>query len=232
MRRLYNTRHKLVRAAELIESGGIILSNSARNCAPSSFKQAHNITAAGHYHSYSYQRNRMTTETPLQKLSDKQTSNEEKKPMATASSSRQRRSRRRGQHGGATASSGRGRSASANIHTQSPRRKSNQASKTINVITSDFSSVHKECRAARYKVHKPGCHCAKVKNVRSSLQQKQQVSQDDLVIETLDGLLVIPDIKNIPSVYLCLGTTSEEYTRDPIAAEQTLKEETVWPIGC
>ncbi len=219
MRRLYYTRHSFViRKPYPIESkGSEILSNySGRNRARP-YKT--HITAAEHHHSFRGSNNNMSKQASsaakssfLPKILDKQNSNEEQK-LKTAASNSQRMSRRR------TASSGRDPSA-ANTRMLN-RENSNRPSMTTKVITLDFSSVHTECGAARYKVHKPGCHCPKVKKIRSSLVHPVQQYN----VEQLDGLLVVPDIKFINAVYLCLGTTSNEYARDPIAAEQRLKEE-------
>jgi hypothetical protein len=91
-------------------------------------------------------------------------------------------------------------------------RKLSSKARNIEVVTSNFESMHKKCRAARYRVHKPGCNCYKVKQARSST-------------EKLDGLVVVPDVKQISSVYLCLGTGRDEFQRDHLASENKLKDE-------
>jgi ADP-ribose pyrophosphatase YjhB (NUDIX family) len=47
----------------------------------------------------------------------------------------------------------------------------------------------------------------------------------DAGTEELDGLLVVPDVKEISSVYLCLGTGRDEFRRDHLASEHKLKDE-------
>jgi hypothetical protein len=73
-----------------------------------------------------------------------------------------------------------------------------------------------------------------VKQARSALSTKKvENSTDDDVndtpletsIEKLNGLVVVPDSKNIFWVYLCLGTGTDEFHRDPLAAELKLKDE-------
>jgi hypothetical protein len=73
-----------------------------------------------------------------------------------------------------------------------------------------------------------------VKQARSTLsatkfenltEEDINVTSFDTSIEKLNGLVVVPDAKNIFSVYLCLGTGADEFHRHPRAAELKLKDE-------
>jgi hypothetical protein len=154
-------------------------------------------------------------------------------------SPRQRQEKRYQNRGRAVLSSGGGRGGNARVSssgtasTQSSRRKSS-STRNIEVVTGDFEAMHMKCRAARYKVHKPGCSCSKVKQARSALSTKVENSTDgdvnvnslDTSTEKLNGLVVLPeDAKNMFSVYLCVGTGVDEFKRAPLEAELKLKDE-------
>jgi ADP-ribose pyrophosphatase YjhB (NUDIX family) len=135
------------------------------------------------------------------------------------------------------------------------------------VVTEDFPSMHQTYGRHAYKVHKPGCQCPKIQQVRLALQSaknprqttttttttttmpQQEESKDDPIYQSsslasaisstamaeqqqkqqllleLDGLVVIPDTKTIPFLYLCRHTGIQEFQRDAMAAEQKLQDE-------
>jgi hypothetical protein len=96
--------------------------------------------------------------------------------------------------------------------------------------------MHKKCGAARYKVHKPGCSCPKVKQARSALSTTSGENDDnktddsspsnpDPTMKQLNGLIVIPETRVITWIYLCLNTSADEFRRDRFAAEKKLRSE-------
>jgi hypothetical protein len=106
----------------------------------------------------------------------------------------------------------------------------------MKVVTCDFPSMHKRCGAARYKVHKPGCSCNKIKQARLALSitsggnddnkiDDSSPSNPDPTMEQLDGLVVIPETRFITLIYLCLNTSAEEFQRDSFATEKKLRSE-------
>eukprot|EP00592_Proboscia_alata_P017639 CAMPEP_0194397592 /NCGR_PEP_ID=MMETSP0174-20130528/125631_1 /TAXON_ID=216777 /ORGANISM="Proboscia alata, Strain PI-D3" /LENGTH=423 /DNA_ID=CAMNT_0039193789 /DNA_START=271 /DNA_END=1542 /DNA_ORIENTATION=- len=118
--------------------------------------------------------------------------------------------------------------------------------KEVKVVTSNFPAMHKVCGAARYKVHKPGCDCPKMeRQVRPFISLNNADERVDSGVhatgtnaglnyrsssQQLNGLVVVPDTKSIPSVYLCLGTGSDEFSRDSLSKELKLKEEIFAPL--
>ena len=83
--------------------------------------------------------------------------------------------------------------------------------------------MHAECQAARYKVHRPGCNCSKMKTVRERLRTE---NDDDYEFPAvLNGLVVLPDVKSIDSIYLCLDTDDTAFSNDPKEAELKLRGE-------
>ena len=79
-------------------------------------------------------------------------------------------------------------------------------------ITNDFSKLVNTSKAARYKVHRPGCECSKVSNLL--LKNKHQE----------EGLLVLPDIKAITSIFVGGTGSFRSFLLDPLGHEQTLKK--------
>ena len=86
---------------------------------------------------------------------------------------------------------------------------------SVKIYTSDFSSFHRECHAARYQVHRPKCSCPKVEVVRKKMT------------EILDGMVVLPDIKDIYCIYLCPVI---EFDSNPQLSEIKLRDE-IFPKG-
>ena len=92
--------------------------------------------------------------------------------------------------------------------------------------------MHSQCQAARYKVHAPGCGCSKMKVIRERVAPGQQPfgpsKQQDVGLHAespLDGLVVLPDIKSINSIYLCLDTSYDVFQSNPKDAELKLHDE-------
>ncbi len=121
--------------------------------------------------------------------------------------------RERGGHGAA----GRGGRGGRGRGGRSDKKNTRTSQRPIQQYTSDFLSMHSQCQAARYKVHAPGCSCSKMKAIRERVPPGQQ--------PILDGLVVLPDIKNIQSVYLCLDTNYHVFQSNPKDAELKLYAE-------
>ena len=100
----------------------------------------------------------------------------------------------------------------------------------LHPFTSDFASMHAKCQAARYKVHRPGCNCSKIKSIRERLPTSRKptysTNTDDSDASTnLNGLVVLPDIKRVDCFYLCLETDDETFRNEPRMAELKLRGE-------
>lgn len=82
-------------------------------------------------------------------------------------------------------------------------------------IMSDFASFVRDSQAARYKVHKPQCSCAKVKALHKNDRQITK-SMDQ------DAFVILPEIRSIQSVFVGGSAPAESYSRDPIKCEKSL----------
>mmetsp|Transcript_32569 Transcript_32569/g.65950 ORF Transcript_32569/g.65950 Transcript_32569/m.65950 type:complete len:434 (+) Transcript_32569:152-1453(+) len=109
-------------------------------------------------------------------------------------------------------------------HPRQQQKKRERSLRRIKQFTSDFASMHAECQAARYKVHRPGCKCSKMKTVRERLKSTESDNDYEFPL-LLHGLVVLPDIKSIDSVYLCLDTDVTAFSNDPKEAELKLRGE-------
>lgn len=94
-----------------------------------------------------------------------------------------------------------------------------------------LSNFHSEiCQAAKYKVHAPMCTCSKIDWLRLRFQQEKNKNNSKSLSEELkdldlsdpfDNLLVVPDTKTTPAIFVCNGTSSTEFRDD---ATRTLSE--------
>lgn len=147
--------------------------------------------------------------------------------------------------GGRQRSGGRRNKGKSSVHTDGhkPRnerwKKSNRAQQRNHepkplpkIETTHFlSNFHSEiCQAAKYKVHAPSCTCSKVDWLRLRYQQEKNKDNSRSLSEELedldlsdpfDNLLVVPDTKTTPAIFVCNETTSAEFRND---ATRTLCE--------
>ena len=125
------------------------------------------------------------------------------------------RSHQAGRHGGRLRPSG-------------SRRCRGDPNQPIRVFTSQFETLHASTQAARNKVHKPACDCPPVAKIlrhkREYVDPSHQENEADET-ELLNGLVVMPQIKTIRCIYLCLDTNQEAYAADPVQAELKLQHE-------
>lgn len=144
----------------------------------------------------------------------------------------------RGRGRGYSAYSGRGRGRGSSESGRGRSSNKTRRPPKMKLVTSDFPSMHEKCGAARYKVHKPGCSCSKLKKARSALlttsggnddnkAHDSSPSNPDRTKEQLDGLVVIPETTTrlSPFIYICLDTGVDEFRRDSFAAEKKLRSE-------
>ena len=101
------------------------------------------------------------------------------------------------------------------------------------IETTQFSSrFHSEiCRAAKYKVHAPNCTCFKVVKLRQHYHQEngnkslaEQLKDLD-ISDPFDSLVVVPDTKTSPAIFVCNETTSNEFRNDATLCESKLANE-------
>jgi hypothetical protein len=112
------------------------------------------------------------------------------------------------------------------------------SSRTTQVYTASFQTMHLKCQsigtAAKYKAHKPGCKCQKMrKRLEASiacsaddgdqLECDQDASTLD-ILSTLDGLIVHPDTKGFGCIFLCRYTSHSIYAENHLSTELVLKE--------
>jgi hypothetical protein len=101
------------------------------------------------------------------------------------------------------------------------------------IETTHFSSIfHSEvCRAAKYKVHAPNCNCSKVDRLRQRYHQEKDRNGNKSLAEQLtdlnisdpfDNLIVVPDTKTTPAIFVCNETTSNEFRNDATLCERKL----------
>jgi hypothetical protein len=104
------------------------------------------------------------------------------------------------------------------------------------IETTHFSSVfHSEvCRAAKYKVHAPKCKCSKVDRLRQLYHQENDNNgsrslaaqlRDLNISDPFDNLIVVPDTKTTPAVFVSNETTSNEFQNDSTLCERKLAYE-------
>jgi len=111
-------------------------------------------------------------------------------------------------------------------------------SRPLRVFTSDFDSFRKSCQnAVRYKVHRPNCSCPNVKTLLQSDHRRilhmvgsddntNSINEDEWFPEQVsNGLLVLPDVRSVSSVYFCLDTTGQIFDDDPTQTELKLQTE-------
>jgi hypothetical protein len=85
--------------------------------------------------------------------------------------------------------------------------------------------MHRDCKALRYKVHKPQSTCPKLLNLLSS--SGDDASLADFRSEdgrTVDALVVVPDTKQ-RYLYVCRDTPLRVFEEDPRGAETKLRDE-------
>jgi len=99
-------------------------------------------------------------------------------------------------------------------------------------FTSNFHSDI--CRAAKYKVHAPLCTCSKVDRLRQRFQQEKEKNYNTSLAERLkdldisdpfDNVVVLPDTKTTPAIFVCNETSSNEFRNDATLCEDKLAKE-------
>ncbi|KAL7496558.1 hypothetical protein ACHAWT_005080 [Skeletonema menzelii] len=101
------------------------------------------------------------------------------------------------------------------------------------IETTHFLSVfHSEiCRAAKYKVHAPLCTCSKIDKLRQLYRKEKDMNDNRNLSERLkdldvsdpfDNLLVVPDTKTTPAMFVCNQTTSIEFQNDATVCENKI----------
>jgi len=120
-----------------------------------------------------------------------------------------------------------------------PHRGPPNAPRPLNIFTSDFDAFRKSCDyAVSYKVHRPNCPCPNVVRLLSDVRQgirrvvyrnnnhnPHEVEEGLTSEQPIDGLIVVPQTRSIPSIYLCLDTTEETFLLSPKQAELKLATE-------
>ena len=146
-------------------------------------------------------------------------------------------SRRKGSGAGGSRNTGK-----SDGHKPNQRRKSNTQQRNhtpkhlFKIETAHFSSnFHAEiCKAAKYKVHAPLCKCNKIDRLRQRYyQDKDKVDNRNIserlkdldISDPFDNLLVVPDTKTTPAIFVCNQTTSIDFRNDATACENTLAKE-------
>jgi hypothetical protein len=124
------------------------------------------------------------------------------------------------------------------------RRNPPPPSRPLPVYTSDFGAMHQKCQddgmraPIKYKVHKPGCSCSKLRTKLKSgnfqfveQQQQQQQQQQDTIIDDNDnntslddGLIMHPDAKGIPCIFFWRNSENV-FAEDPRLAESELQNQ-------
>ena len=109
----------------------------------------------------------------------------------------------------------------------------NHSLKLFNIETTQFSNIFhaKICRAAKYKVHAPNCTCSKIEGLRNRFHQynnKRSLTdklKDLAMSDPFDNLVVVPDTKTTPAIFVCNETTSKEFRSDARLCETKLAYE-------
>lgn len=151
--------------------------------------------------------------------------------------------------GGGQRGSGRRRNMKSSLHTDGHKpssgrwKKSNRTQQRNHtpkhlpkIETTHFSSnFHSEiCKAAKYKVHAPLCTCFKVVRLRQNFHEEKEKNNNRSLSEELknlaisdpfDNLLVVPDTKTTPAIFVCKETTSTEFRNDATLCETKLAKE-------
>lgn len=109
-----------------------------------------------------------------------------------------------------------------------------EATEEFTTATCNFAAFHARTQAARYKVHAPGCHCPKLRDILArGPDQLEFVTHDGHAAgddaqepeRAVNGLIVLPHIKSIRSLYFCTRTDDQVYHANPLEAELKLKGE-------
>lgn len=87
-----------------------------------------------------------------------------------------------------------------------------------------FRQMHEDCKALRYKVHKPGCDCPKLLKMVEYHDSSDALAAVKLEDGRIDALVVVPDTKQ-KYVYVCRDTTADVFEDNPRGAEEKLKKE-------
>ncbi len=112
--------------------------------------------------------------------------------------------------------------------TDSSRQKTRDSPK---IQTTNFNSIfHSQlCRAAKYKVHAPNCSCSKLESLRKRYDDDCKSLADQLkdlaISDPLDHLVVVPDTKTTPAIFVCNEATSKEFRADARQCERKLANE-------
>jgi hypothetical protein len=98
------------------------------------------------------------------------------------------------------------------------------SSSNNNINNNSFWQMHNDCKALRYKVHKPRCDCPKLLRLVESHDSSDELTAVMLEDGRIDALVVVPDTKQ-KYVYVCRDTPVGVFEDDPRAAETKLRDE-------
>lgn len=88
-----------------------------------------------------------------------------------------------------------------------------------------FWQMHNDCKALRYKVHKPQADCSKLlKMVQHHDDAVDELAAVKLENGKIDALVVVPDTKQ-KFIYVCKDTSLAVFEEDPFRAEKKLRDE-------
>ena len=91
--------------------------------------------------------------------------------------------------------------------------------------TGGFWQMHNDCKALRYKVHKPQADCSKLlKMVEHHDNASDELANVKLENGKVDALVVVPDTKQ-KFIYICKDTSLAVFEEDPFLAEKKLRDE-------
>ena len=96
--------------------------------------------------------------------------------------------------------------------------------KKLEVFTGSFVDFHRDRRANRYKVHRPGCDCSRVQRARGQATKDDASSTFAAAEDPFDGLLVFQEQGSFMSFYRCEGTGASTFEQDRVSAEKVLRQ--------
>jgi len=89
----------------------------------------------------------------------------------------------------------------------------------------NFQQMHRECKALRYKVHKPNCNCPKLLRMIQGNDFVNELAETATIEDgKFDALVVVPDTKQ-RYIYVCRDTLSDAFQENPRKAEFKLRDE-------
>mmetsp|Transcript_33579 Transcript_33579/g.79183 ORF Transcript_33579/g.79183 Transcript_33579/m.79183 type:complete len:501 (-) Transcript_33579:327-1829(-) len=87
-----------------------------------------------------------------------------------------------------------------------------------------FREMRNDCKALRYKVHKPRCDCPKLLRMIEKHDFSHELTGGSVEDGKIDALVVVPDTKQ-QYIYVCRDTPLSVFEEDPRKAEWKLRRE-------